>query len=62
MSRATSRNTECFIQVLSPQAAVNRLVNVQFMTDNSQGGSLIFGGLLDRCTPDPNAEISMKHI
>ena len=63
-SSTTSRNGECFIQVLSPQATINHrynLVSVEFMSNNNSG-SLVFGGLLDRCTPDPFAEIFTKYL
>ena len=56
-------NTECFIQVFSEASALNKKLgtaSIHFITmDNSSStdSTIIFGGLLDRCVPDPSAEI-----
>ena len=56
---ATS-NAECFIQVFSEarvSAKESSVANIEFETDDFST-SLIYGGLLDRCIPDPRrAEI-----
>lgn len=59
----TSLHTQCFIQVLSPHATINHkyyLMSIDF-AQNSSAGFAIFGGLLDRCTLDPRAEVKTKH-
>ena len=55
-------SADCFIQVLS-QTAVSTyepdMTSIKFTTDNYSNcsGSTIVGGLLDRCMPNPYAEI-----
>ena len=55
--------TECFIQVLTVLLMENvrksalKLVAVEFENNIAQSGALIFGGLLDRCTVSPIAEV-----
>ena len=59
----TDVKTECFIQVLSPHATSNHeyyLPSIGFAQNNSTGFT-VFGGLLDRCTLDPRAEINVKY-
>ena len=60
-------STECFIQTLTPQRLVkyteNSILPIShistFFTNNTahQSGSDIYGGLLDRCTVNPSAEL-----
>ena len=58
-STATS-NADCFIQVFSEatiEANKSSIANIEFREDNFSK-SVIFGGLMDRCIPDPHrAEI-----
>ena len=67
-STATS-NDECFVQVFSSSLALaeesqTSAANIEFTTNNYENyteSTLIFGGLLDRCLPDPiRAEISVN--
>ena len=58
------RLSECFIQVLTPQSRtdynlISNLTTVEFTESNSKN-SLIFGGLLDRCSVDRFAEIVIE--
>ena len=59
-STATS-NAECFVQVFSSSlalAAESSAANIEFTTNDDENYTVIFGGLLDRCIPDPRrAEI-----
>ena len=56
-------NTECFVQVFSDAVALTKelgTTSIKFVTNDSSsttGSTVIFGGLLDRCVPDPRAEI-----
>ena len=53
-------NTECFFQVFSEATALNKKLStasIQFITTDNSFSTIIFGGLLDRCAPDPGAEI-----
>ena len=55
--------TECFIQVitvmLTEEVRNNAdLVGVEFENNSASSGALLFGGLLDRCTISPIAEIN----
>ena len=55
-------NTECFIQVFSDAKALTKELNpisIEFINNNNNctDSTVIFGGLLDRCVPDPRAEI-----
>ena len=60
-SSVASPSTDCFIQVLSPSRTINgkyNLTSINFVSDNSSDQeSTIYGGLLDRCTSDPSAEV-----
>ena len=54
--------TECFIQVLTLlllDQVQNKddLVSIEFENNSAQSGAMLFGGLLDRCTVNPIAEI-----
>ena len=52
---------DCFLQVLSPQKTGNYnydLISIEFIQNN---GSTLYGGLLDRCTLSPLAEILILH-
>ena len=54
-------NRDCFIQVLTdaPKIDLESHVNIVFNENTaSDGGSSLFGGLLDRCIPSAFAEIS----
>ena len=61
-------STDCFIQVLSSSATYNhqyKLISIDFAkTNNSQTveSTIIYGGLLDRCTLDQHAEVRIKYI
>ena len=62
----TAPITGCFIQVLSPQLTVDHKYqthSVKFVLGNESrpNSSVIFGGLLDRCTLDAHAEIRVKY-
>ena len=65
LSTVTS-NAECFIQVFSKASSLldkPSSVSIEFTTSKSDsftGSTIIFGGLLDRCIPDPRAEIYAK--
>ena len=60
-------NNECFLQVISKQETLNHrynLISIDFATNNlSQigGSTVIYGGLLDRCTLNFNAEIKTQN-
>ena len=56
--------TECFIQVITVMLSDNvrnnaHLVGVEFDNNSALSGALLFGGLLDRCTISPIAEINL---
>ena len=58
------RLSECFIQILTPRSRsdynlISNLTTVEF-TGISNSSSLIFGGLLDRCSIDQFAEIVIE--
>ena len=65
LSTVTS-NAECFIQVFSKATSLldkSSSVSIEFTTSKSDsftGSTIIYGGLLDRCIPDPRAEIYAK--
>ena len=67
-SSASVTSTECFIQVLSPQTTSNHqyeLISIEFAkTNHSQSveSTMIYGGLLDRCTLNHHAEVRIKYI
>ena len=57
-----SDSTECFIQVVTVMLTElvrnnDDLVGVEFEYNSAPNGALLFGGLLDRCTLSPIAEI-----
>ena len=62
MNTTATSNTECFIQVFSEITALadESIINIEFTTHDHDFSlsTIIFGGLLDRCIPDPRAEIS----
>ena len=57
--------TECFIQVLAlrDELHTSLILNNVIFTDNyaQRSGSTLFGGLLDRCTVSPYAEVYNKY-
>ena len=57
----THYRSECFFQVLSPSMTPNGVYHVESISfehnNASFVGSILFGGLLDRCTLRRNAEI-----
>ena len=60
-------DTECFIQVFSHATELSTIdTNIEFTANDSSSSTdstVIFGGLLDRCIPDPRAEIfASKYI
>ena len=61
-----SVDTECFLQVISPvsiDAMMYNYVSIDFAQNTAKiSGSTLYGGLLDRCTLDPKAEISLYNI
>ena len=61
MNITATSNAECFIQVFSETTALaeKSITYIEFtMHDHDfSTSSIIFGGLLDRCIPDPRAEI-----
>ena len=63
-SSSVSASTECFIQVISPQTTFYHrydLRSIHFAQSNSfNEASVIYGGLLDRCTLDSYAEVNTK--
>ena len=63
-SSSVTASTECFIQVISPQAKSYHsydLRSIYFAQSNSFiESSVIYGGLLDRCTLDSYAEVNTK--
>lgn len=67
-SSISSRSTECFVQVLSPQATFTHryeLITLDFAMSNRSetvGSTTIYGGLLDRCTINGYAEVATKHL
>ena len=59
---APSSATECFLQVLSPQTTLDhgyKFQSITFSPSNSRvdTSTMIYGGLLDRCTLDAQAEV-----
>ena len=58
-------STECFMQTLALHATVNsnvNLVNLNFTKNYAEiSGSTLYGGLLDRCTVSPSAEVYIKY-
>ena len=60
----TYSNNECFLQVISTETTLNHHydpISVEFATNNHSqigGSTAIYGGLLDRCTPNNFAEIT----
>ena len=61
ISSRHSDATECFIQVLAVLLMEsvhdnNNLISVEFSNNSAPSGGLLFGGLLDRCTPSQIAE------
>ena len=60
-----SVDTECFLQVISPISIDQEIYNYISVTFSQNvatiSGSTLYGGLLDRCTLDPKAEISFSN-
>ena len=57
-SAACSSNYECFVQMLSLEpGSWNFIVNIRFSENTANHGVNLFGGLLDRCIPNPFAEV-----
>ena len=58
-------STECFMQTLVLHGTVSSnidLVNTNFMENYAEiSGSTLYGGLLDRCTVSPSAEVYIKY-
>jgi hypothetical protein len=58
-------STECFMQTLVLHGTVSsnvNLVNTNFTENYAEiSGSTIYGGLLDRCTVSPSAEVYIKY-
>ena len=58
-------STECFMQTLVLHGAVNsnvNLVNTNFSENFAEiSGSTLYGGLLDRCTVSPSAEVYIQY-
>ena len=56
--------TNCFLQVLSPQRTNNVIYDIVSIEFTNNNGSTLYGGLLDRCTLSPFAEILIlyKHV
>ena len=55
-----STTSDCFIQILSPTDTENStydIVSVKFEHNRAATGSILFGGLLDRCTLRHDSEI-----
>ena len=67
-SGAYITSTECVIQVLSSQATFNHqyeLISIDFAKTNHSEtveSTIIYGGLLDRCTLNHHAEVRIKYI
>ena len=65
-SEACSSDTECFIQTLALYQGYEALLDIvtMYFSENTvtstKQGSNFFGGLLDRCTPSPFAEVYLK--
>ena len=59
-------DTECFLQVTSPVSIDMEKYNylsIDFAQNTAKiSGSTLYGGLLDRCTLDPKAEISLQNV
>ena len=58
-------STECFMQTLVLHGTVSshvNLVNTNFTENYAEiSGSMLYGGLLDRCTVSPSAEVYIKY-
>jgi predicted outer membrane repeat protein len=61
-----SVDTECFLQVISPVSIdlmMYNYISINFAQNTAKiSGSTLYGGLLDRCTLDPKAEISLANV
>ena len=61
-----SVDTECFLQVISPisiDVMKYNYISVKFAQNTAKiSGSTLYGGVLDRCTLDPKAEISLDNV
>lgn len=59
-------DTECFLQVISPISIDQMMYNyisIKFAQNTAkESGSTLYGGLLDRCTLDPKAEVSFRNV
>lgn len=59
-------DTECFLQVISPLSIDQEMYNyigIEFAKNSAKiSGSTLYGGLLDRCTLDPKAEILLENV
>ena len=57
----TSVGTECFLQIVSPMETLlmkYNIVSIEFVNNSAEvSGPVLYGGLLDRCTLNPSAEI-----
>ena len=60
-SHSSSDSTECFLQILVLMQTVRMLYNIittEFVNNSAHvSGPILYGGLLDRCTLMPSAEI-----
>ena len=58
-------STECFIQTLVLHGTVSscvNLLNTEFIQNHAEiSGSTLYGGLLDRCTVSPSAEVYINY-
>ena len=61
-----SVDTECFLQVISPisiDVMKYNYISIKFAQNTAKiSGSTLYGGVLDRCTLDPKAEISLDNV
>ena len=61
---ASSTTNECFLQTLAKYSTISpnlNTVNIQFFNNSARiSGSDLYGGLLDRCTVNPLAEVFLK--
>lgn len=59
-------DTECFLQVISPLSIAQQTYNyisIEFAKNTANiSGSTLYGGLLDRCTLNLKAEISLNNV
>ena len=57
----SSVGTECFLQIVSPMETLlmkYNIVSIEFVNNSAEvSGPVLYGGLLDRCTLNPSAEI-----